>query len=138
MIPRIACLLTALSTILLLVSLAAAQNNQAARDAAMQWVKLIDEGNYAESWEKAAPAFKESISKEEWVKSLEAVRKPLGQVQSRNLRSSAETTSLPDAPEGEYLVMEFDTSYQNNPSAIETITATQIDGNWRIAGYYIR
>jgi hypothetical protein len=138
MTRHIACLLTALPALLLLCSLASAQENQAALDAARKWVNLIDEGKYEESWEKAAPVFKESISQQDWVKSLEMVRTPLGSVLSRNLRNTAETTSLPGAPEGEYLVMEFDTSFQNKASTIETITVRKVNGNWKVGGYYIR
>ena len=48
-------------------------------------------------------------------------------------------TSLPGAPDGEYVVMEFTTAFTNKKSAIETITPMlDEDGQWRVAGYYIR
>lgn len=120
-------------------SFAAGEREQEALDTAKQWVTLVDAKNYAESWEEAAQVFRDAISRADWVKSLEMVRTPLGKVVTRKFRNSAYVTSLPGAPKGEYVVLEFDTSFQNKTTAIETITpARDSDGRWRVAGYYIR
>ena len=66
-------------------------------------------------------------------------REPLGKVISRELTNQTYKTSLPGAPDGEYVVMEFTTAFTNKKSAIETITPMlDEDGQWRVAGYYIR
>jgi hypothetical protein len=44
---------------------------------------------------------------------LKAVRKPLGKVISREVKSKSHHTSLPGAPDGEYVVIQFDTSFEN-------------------------
>jgi hypothetical protein len=114
-------------------------DREAAIAAAKQWVTLIDAGQYAQSWDEAAQLFQESIRRPDWVKSLEMVRIPLGAVVTRNIRNTANATSLPGAPEGEYLIIEFDTAFRDKAGAIETVTsARDTDGKWRVAGYYIR
>ncbi len=71
--------------------------------------------------------------------SEQAVRKPLGQTVSRVLFSKRYHTSLPGAPDGEYVVIQFNTSFENKKSAIETVTPMKDeDGKWRVSGYYIK
>src|SRR3990172_8443962 len=45
----------------------------------------------------------------------------------------------PGAPDGQYVVIQYETSFERKSSAIETITPIrEKDGKWRVAGYYIR
>jgi len=58
---------------------------------------------------------------------------------SRKIIKTQSATSLPGAPDGNYLVMQFDTSFANKKSAVETVTfVREKAGNWRAAGYYIK
>ncbi len=48
-------------------------------------------------------------------------------------------TSLPGAPDGKYVVIQFKTSFENKKSATETITPMMDnDGKWRVSGYFIK
>ncbi|HWN92533.1 MAG TPA: DUF4019 domain-containing protein, partial [Verrucomicrobiae bacterium] len=47
--------------------------------------------------------------------------------------------TLPGAPDGEYVVIQYETAFENKASAVETITPMlDKDGSWRISGYYIK
>jgi hypothetical protein len=139
MIRHFACLLAVLLLLPAGLSAAVSNQHQVAIEAARKWVPLVDAGQYGESWDAAANLFRDSISRTDWVKSLEMVRTPLGDLVSRKLKGTASVTTLPGAPEGEYLIIEFNTSFRNKPSVIETVTsAREADGNWRVAGYFIR
>lgn len=112
---------------------------KAAVAAAEKWLTMIDEGNYAESWKEAADYFKSVVSQEQWVQSLQAVRQPLGKIISRKVKDATYLTTMPGAPDGEYFVIRFDTSFQNKKSAVETVTPMlDKDGRWRVSGYYIK
>jgi len=112
---------------------------KAAVNASKAWLKLVDEGKYFESWDEAAQYFKNAITKEQWKTSLESVRSPLGKVLSRNLKSKKYTKTLPGAPDGEYVVIQYETSFKNKQQAIETVTPMlDKDGKWRVSGYYIK
>ncbi|MGH7432407.1 MAG: DUF4019 domain-containing protein [Candidatus Methylomirabilales bacterium] len=112
---------------------------KAAVEAASQWVALVDEGKYLQSWDNAAGYFKAAVKKDQWEASLSAARKPLGKVLSRNLKAKQYATRLPGAPDGHYVVIQYETSFERKASAIETITPMrEKDGKWRVAGYYIR
>jgi len=112
---------------------------KAAAESAQAWLELVDSEKYAESWEEAAEYFKSVISKDKWEGTIQAVRKPLGKTISRELKSRRYRTSLPGAPDGEYVVIQYKTSFENKKSAIETITPMlDKDGKWRVSGYYIK
>jgi hypothetical protein len=107
--------------------------------AAETWLGMVDAGSYAESWDQAAAVFKGGMTKDRWVASLNAVRAPLGKMISRTVTSKSYTKSLPGAPDGEYVVIQFSTSFENKKSAVETVTPMlDKDGQWRVSGYYIK
>lgn len=128
--------------LLLFVSVVAAGNlekEKAAVAAAEQWLTMVDDGKYVESWNEAAQYFKNAVKQEQWEQSLQAVRNPLGKLISRKVKSKTYMTSLPGAPDGEYVVIQFETSFENKESAIETVTPMMDkDAKWRVSGYYIR
>jgi hypothetical protein len=118
---------------------ATTDKEQATVMAAEQWLTLVDAGNYAASWQTAAEYFKGAISQEQWQHALQTIRKPLGATIFRKLKTKTYETSLPGAPDGEYVVIQYETSFQNKKSAIETITPMlDKDGWWRVAGYFIK
>lgn len=112
---------------------------KAAVAAAEKWLRVVDDWNYAQSWKEASEYFRAAVKQEQWQQSLQAVRKSLGKLISRKVKSKAYKTSLPGAPDGEYVVIQFETTFENKKSAIETVTQmVDKDGNWRASGYYIK
>ncbi len=80
-----------------------------------------------------------TLTKEKWEQALEGVRPPLGKVLSRKVKSKQYATSLPGAPDGEYVVIQFETSFANKSTATETVTPMKDeDGKWRVSGYFVR
>jgi hypothetical protein len=110
-----------------------------AQAAARSWLALTDGAKYGQSWEEAASYFKAAITRGDWEKALRGVRSPLGAVLSRKVKSATFTRTLPGAPDGEYVVIRFETQFQNKASAIETVTPVhEKDGSWRVSGYFIK
>ena len=108
-------------------------------ESAQAWLEFVDIEKYTESWEEAAEYFKSAITKEKWGKAIQAVRNPLGKVVSRKLKSQKYTTSLPGTPYGEYVVIQYYTTFEKKKAAIETITPIlDKDGKWKVSGYYIK
>ena len=111
----------------------------AAMTAAEKWLALVDGGRYAESWNEASQYFKNAVQQEQWAQSLEGRRKPFGRAVSREMTKMTYKTSLPGAPDGEYMVIQFATSFGKKKAALETVTTmADKDGSWRVSGYYIR
>lgn len=130
-----------LLTVLLAPPAALAQQKpeDLARQSAESWLALVDAGKYSESWDQASSYFRAQVTKSDWQSKVGAVRGPLGKVISRTFKDAQYTKSLPGAPDGEYVVIHFDTSFEHKQSAVETIVPMlDKDGQWRISGYFIR
>ena len=140
MIRRIACLVTIGLIFSGITALAADSKKEvAALHAAEKWLAMVDSEKYVESWKEASEFFRNAVQPQQWEQSMRAVRKPLGNLIFRKVKSKTYRTSLPGAPDGEYVVIQFETSFENKKSAIETVTPMMDkDGKWRVSGYYIR
>lgn len=111
----------------------------AAVAAADAWLRLVDGGQYGQSWDEAAVYFKGAVARDKWEEMMAAGRKPFGACASRNVKAKKYATSLPGAPDGQYVVIQFAASFDNKKQAVETVTPMlDQDGTWRVAGYYIR
>ncbi len=130
------CLVTAFMP---LATLQAEAPEPAAVKAAESWLAVVDAGDYGRSWADSAALFRAAVTKEQWQQALAGSRKPLGSLVSRKVKSTQFATSLPGAPDGEYVVIQFTTSFANKKTAVETVTPMkESDGVWRVSGYYIK
>ena len=121
------------------VAFAADKTEDAAQASAESWLKLVDEGNYPASWEQAAKVFKVAVKQADWVQMAGGVRAPLSKLVSRKLKSREYTEKMPGAPDGKYVIIQYDTVYASKASAVETvIPMADPDGVWRVSGYFIR
>jgi hypothetical protein len=116
-----------------------AGEEQAAVQSAEKWLALVDEGRYGESWDEAAGIFRNALSKEKWVEMVGGLRPRFGKVLERNVKTKTYKTSVPGAPDGEYVVIKFQTKFEHKATAIETVTPSKgKDDTWRISGYFIK
>lgn len=107
--------------------------------ASEQWLAKVDAADYAQSWEAAATELRKLVAKSQWEFGLQAARGPMGVVQSRKVRTAAYTRSLPGAVDGEYVVIQYDTRFENHPLATEVvIPMREKDGSWKVSGYSVR
>ena len=129
-----------LFAVLFAVSAAAqGKSEQVAQQSADAWLALVDSGKYAQNWDEAAQLFKSAVTKDQWQNALHATRDPLGKLVSRKVKSATYTKTLPGAPDGEYVVIQYETSFEHKQSAVETVTPMlDKDGKWRVSGYYIK
>jgi hypothetical protein len=114
-------------------------DTDAAVQAAERWLQIVDREDYASSWTEAASYFRGAVPQEQWVAQVGGVRRPLGDLESRTMATATPASTLPGAPDGSYVVIEFRTSFANKANAVETVTPMrEDDGSWRVSGYYIR
>lgn len=112
---------------------------KAAQSAAGPWLALVDTDKARESWKAAAELFRKQVTAEQWEASIQAVHAQTGKNLSRKLRSAQYTKTLPNAPDGEYVVLLFDSSFEKARSVTETVVPMKDpDGVWRISGYFVR
>ncbi len=117
----------------------AAEPKDEARASADMWLKKLDAADYSDTWRTAADGFKAAVSAEKWAQAAAAVRGPLGQLKTRKEQTATFERTLLGAPDGEYVVFQFLTVFENKAQSIETVTAEHDpDGNWKITGYFIK
>jgi hypothetical protein len=115
------------------------QAEEAATLAAESWLALLDEGKFAESWTEAASLFKRAVPQGQWAGAVQMQRRPLGRFESRSLLQRNYTTAMSGAPDGEYVVLQYQTDFANRKGVVETITPMlDENGTWRVSGYFIK
>ena len=111
----------------------------AARAAGDSWLELLDQGRFAESWDSAAAAFKEAVAKDLWVQQVTAARAPFEPFGERDLLNATYANSPPNAPPGEYVVLQYKTAVSEGRTVTETVVPMkQDDGSWRVSGYFVK
>jgi hypothetical protein len=121
-------------------SMAPAQgpNATAAQAAARDWLALTDRGAVQASWAAAGQKFRAALPLAAWDDELQKERAPLGAVASRAIFNTNFRNTFPDAPEGEYALIAYMTSFAGRPQGRETVTLErEADGKWRVIGYDI-
>ncbi len=110
-----------------------------AKNAAAEWLSLLDDGEYADSWSEASEHLKKGVDVKEWEMKMEAISSRLGKIDERGVKSAAYQTSLPGAPDGKYVVIQYHTSFEKRSGALETITLVQDqDKKWRVGDYTVK
>jgi uncharacterized protein DUF4019 len=111
----------------------------AAHKAAESWLKLVDDGKYGDSWDAAAVIFKSAKTREQWVQAAASVRGHVGKLSSRKLKSREFGKTLPGAPTGQYVTLQYESGSEKKGFAAETLVATlDADGAWRAAEYFVQ
>ena len=109
-----------------------------AESAARSWLELVDGEQYHASWNQAATLFQNQVTAAQWQQAVSSARSPLGRMRSRRLKNATAATSLPGAPDGRYVVLQFDTVFEHKAAAVETVTPMLDGGVWRVSGYFVR
>jgi hypothetical protein len=112
----------------------------AALRAAQAWLAVVDSGRYGDSWARAADAFRERVTRDSWDSTMRTHRAPLGAVTSRVIIGAQPVTNPPNAPPGDYMLLQFRTQFAGREQpAVETVVPMKDpDGAWRVSGYFIR
>ncbi len=99
---------------------------------------MIDTRNYSRSWKESSAIVQGAATEQHFTNVLDTFRTPLGDLVSRKLVSSQRLAQMPGAPDGHYVVLQFETSFANKKSAIETVTFVLDNGQWKPASYSIK
>ena len=120
------------------VSASVSAPDKASVAAAQAWARLLDGQRWSESWKASAASFKLKVPEAGWVSMVQPLRGQLGSVSSRSLKSVQSTTTLPGAPDGDYRIVQFDTTFANKSDAVETVVLSREGAVWAVSGYFIR
>ena len=99
-------------------------------DRARQWLVLVDDKNYAQSWSEASKAFQNRQKTDSWAADAASQRTPLGAVASRDLKSI-------DLSRNNTAVIRYDTVFAHKAAAVETVTLAFENGGWSVTDYSV-
>ncbi|HET7083246.1 MAG TPA: DUF4019 domain-containing protein [Rhizomicrobium sp.] len=99
-------------------------------DRAREWLVLVDDKNYSQSWSEAAKAFQAKQKADVWAKEEGERRAPLGAVANRALKSI-------DLSRNNVCVIRYDTAFARKAAAVETVTLAFENGSWSVTDYSV-
>ncbi len=107
--------------------------------AAHAWLALIDKGEIAKSWDEAALSFQLAVTKAKWEQAVKSARGPFEPFGARRQIMARYTTELPNAPPGQYVLLQYDTDVSGGRQVVETVVPV-LEGKrgWRVSGYFVR
>ena len=108
-----------------------------ARAAAWNWLKLLDDGDYAEAFEWEAQDFRMSRTQSQFVRYMQARRAPFGQTLSRSLVGAVKLHKFVGVPEGEYQSIIFKTAFEKKSPTAERVILVKQEAGWRVIDYRI-
>jgi Protein of unknown function (DUF4019) len=120
-----------------LVVTAAEPGAEEASAAGQKWLALLDDQKYEASWIQAGTMFRSEVKQEQWIASLKQFRDPLGTMISRATSRVDFVKTLRGAPDGDYAIIHFTTSFKNKDAVTERLTLVKEDGKWQMAAYAI-
>jgi hypothetical protein len=106
-------------------------------DRAKQWLTLLDDKNYNDSYSQMATAAREKIAEGPWSEKLGAARQPLGAMATRTIKDVKLTKTLPGMRDGQYATVQFDSSFAHKAEATETVVLTSEKGGWSVISYTV-
>ena len=106
-------------------------------DRAKQWLTLVDDGNYADSYKQMGALATAKMSAADWTQKVSGARTPLGAMSSRNIKDVKMSKTLPGAPDGQYAVIRYDSAFAHKAAAVETVVLVSGKDGWSVVGYSI-
>src|SRR6267143_1768540 len=117
------------------LALSLSPEDEAARDIALQWLGIVDSGNYKD----ATLLISEEVRwSRDWTKYFAAHRAPLGRVNNRKIAEVKYASTVPGDPEfRRHAIVRLKTSFEHKAAAKEEIVLTKMGCCWEVMGYEI-
>jgi hypothetical protein len=107
------------------------------RAAALEWLALVDAGNYTEAYAMEPARLRAATTEEQFIRSMEGRRVPFGRVLARSFIGAAFTRKLSGSPDGRYESILFRTSFENKKLAAERVILSYESRQWRVVDYRV-
>lgn len=112
---------------------------QASVKAAEEWLKVVDQGHYGQSWSTGSLRLQLTMPKAQWEQLMHATRAPLGIVKSRKLAGQSIAKNPKGLPAGDYMVLLYETEFENGKAAEELLTLSfGYDQKWHVLTYLLK
>jgi len=103
------------------------------------WLDQLDGAQYGPSWDNAGTAFKQAVTRDKWITTVQKVRGQVGPLGTRKLEHSEFSTSLPNMPAGAYVMLQYRTVSGVGGFVTETVVMErETSRGWRVVGYFVK
>jgi len=85
------------------------------------FLKQLDQGQNDESWHAMSALFQAFTDQARWKTRQQVIRASYGPLISREFKNVSYRTTFSLSPDGEYVIVQFRSSYQNKSESIETV-----------------
>ena len=92
-----------------------------AENQARDFLQQLDQGQSDESWQAMSAHFQAITDQARWKIRQQVIRASYGPLLSRDFKNVSYRTSFSLSPDGEYVIVQFRSSYQNKAESIETV-----------------
>ncbi len=110
----------------------------AAQQAALQWLAVVDAEKYADSWKQAAPFLKEHFAEKDWEKHLDTMRKPIDPMVDRTLHTTQYREQFPGLPKGAYVAFVWESYFGTRHQMLESVIMSYDGSQWKPIGYALQ
>lgn len=111
---------------------------EAAAEVGLAWLELIDAGEYEEGWAIGASTLQNSGSPQSLEATINAGRRAYRPLGARTLVGFQQMNNPPNAPPGDYVMLQYRTEVSGDRTIIETVVPRQDGDAWRVAAYFIQ
>jgi uncharacterized protein DUF4019 len=110
-----------------------------AEKTADNWLKLVDDHKYRQSWKELAASLQKTVPEDRWRQVMGTVRDALGELDGRKVSKIKFREKLPGLPDGDYAIVQFDTAFEGKTDAVEIVyLESQSENSWKVCGYYVK
>lgn len=88
---------------------------------AVSYLELLDQGRYVEAWHEMSPYFQAIDQQDQWQNRQQAIRSAYGALEFRELFLVEYRDRYILSPDGQYVIVQFKTSFQYRASTTETV-----------------
>jgi len=99
-------------------------------------VRDMDKGSFDAVWDRSSQILKDATLKVVFTKALAATRGNLGKAVRGQTRIGFSRKIDPNAPEGDYAVVEIDSSFDGT-TVTEKVVLARESREWKLAGYFM-
>jgi hypothetical protein len=99
---------------------------------ARDWLALVDDAKWQESWAGTGQSFRSVNTVAAWQSASEKAHAPLGRMITRTLLNDVDTPAPIDTR-----TIQFRTDFTNKRGVTETLSLIREGGSWKVAGIYI-
>lgn len=112
--------------------------SSAALTSAERFTAAVDREDYQAAYSIASPILRLKNKQEQWVDEVGQSFQLLGKAKERELMVVRSRDSYPGLPDGNYLIVSYQTETEYKAKAVEVLLLKEQDESWQVCRYTIR